>query len=79
MRQVRFVVLFVVLFAASYKYKEKETKNHPLTCRVGDVLAQRALAVGIQGVEWKRKVGQRYHGRIAALLTSMQESGVKLV
>lgn len=47
--------------------------------RVGEVLAERALGAGVQGVEWKRKIGQRYHGRIAALLTSMQGSGLKLV
>ena len=47
--------------------------------RVGDVLAQRALGKGIDGVEWKRKKGQRYHGKIAALLSTMNDSGLKLV
>jgi len=30
-------------------------------------------------VEWKRKKGQRYHGKIAALLSKMNDSGLKLV
>ena len=43
------------------------------------MLAERAKQAGIDGVHWQRKPGQRYHGRIAALITSMQEVGVKLV
>lgn len=47
--------------------------------RVGETLAKRAVEKGIDGVEWKRKRGQRYHGKIAALLTSMNTNGLKLV
>lgn len=50
-----------------------------ISCRVGDVLAKRALEKGVEGVEWKRKQGQRYHGKIAALLTQMTASGLHLV
>jgi len=50
-----------------------------MSFRVGQVLAERARTGGIEGVHWKRKKGQRYHGRIAALLSSMQESGLKLI
>lgn len=48
-------------------------------CSVGEALAKRAAEKGIDGVEWKRKRGQRYHGKIAALLTSMNSNGLKLV
>ena len=47
--------------------------------RVGETLAKRAVEKGIDGVEWKRKKGQQYHGKIAALLTSMNNNGLKLV
>ena len=50
-----------------------------LNCRVGELLAERAAAAGIEGVSWKRKHGQRFHGRVATLINSMQESGLKLV
>ena len=50
-----------------------------LSLRVGELLAQRAAAVDINSVSWNRKQGQKYHGRIASLITSMQESGLKLV
>lgn len=50
-----------------------------ISCRVGDFLAKRALEKGVEGVEWKRKQGQRYHGKIAALLTQMTTSGLQLV
>jgi ribosomal protein L18 len=48
-------------------------------CRVGELLAQRAVAAGIDGVSWQRKQGQKYHGRVASLITQMQDSGLKLV
>jgi ribosomal protein L18 len=46
---------------------------------VGELLAARAAAAGVEGVHWQRKAGQRYHGRLAALITSMQAQGLKLV
>lgn len=48
-------------------------------CSVGEILAKRAREQGIDGVEWKRKKGQRYHGKIAALLTKMNDDGLKLI
>jgi large subunit ribosomal protein L18 len=46
--------------------------------KVGSSLAQRALRQGIDRVEWVRKRNQRYHGKIACLLTAMQDGGVRL-
>lgn len=46
--------------------------------RVGQVLAERAQEKGITSASWPRKKGQRYHGKVAALLDSFQQSGVKL-
>ena len=48
-------------------------------CRVGALLAERAAAAGIEGVSWQRPAGVKFHGRVASLLTSMQESGLRLV
>jgi ribosomal protein L18 len=50
-----------------------------VSCRVGELLAERAAAAGIDGVSWQRKHGQKYHGRVASLITSMQDKGLKLV
>jgi large subunit ribosomal protein L18 len=47
--------------------------------RVGEVLAQRAKDAGIEGVQWRRKPGQRYHGRLAALVDGLRQSGIKLL
>jgi large subunit ribosomal protein L18 len=45
--------------------------------RVGELLAQRAQAAGIEAVVFDRG-GYRYHGRIAALADSAREGGLKL-
>lgn len=46
--------------------------------KVGQVLAQRAASSAIPAVHWDRKAGQRYHGKAAALLQSMQQAGLPL-
>ena len=50
----------------------------PARHRVGSELAHRAVQAGLDGVQWLRKPGQRHHGRIAALITAMQEGGLPL-
>ncbi|KAK2079692.1 hypothetical protein QBZ16_002087 [Prototheca wickerhamii] len=56
-----------------------ESKSDKAACvRVGQVLAERAQEKGITSASWPRKKGQRYHGKVAALLDSFQQSGVKL-
>ena len=47
--------------------------------RVGAALAGRARTAGVDGVVWARKRGQRHHGRLAALVASMQAAGLPLV
>jgi len=46
---------------------------------VGELLARRAQQAAVDGVHWERKRGQRYHGKIAALLTAMKAGGLPLV
>ena len=46
---------------------------------VGELLAQRAQQATVDGVHWERKRGQRYHGKIAVLLTALKVGGVQLV
>ncbi len=46
---------------------------------VGELLARRAQEAAVDNVHWERKRGQRFHGKIAALLTAMQSGGLKLV
>lgn len=43
------------------------------------MIAERAKAKGINGVQWIRKPRQRFHGKVAALVTAMQEAGLPLV
>jgi large subunit ribosomal protein L18 len=43
--------------------------------RVGELLAQRAKAAGIEGVVFDR-AGNKYHGRVAALADGAREGGL---
>ncbi len=45
---------------------------------VGKLLAERALAQKVKAVHWERKQGQRYHGKIAAVIESMKAAGLPL-
>lgn len=45
---------------------------------IGELLAQRAKAAAIDSVSWQRKKGQRFHGKVEALLTAMQSAGLPL-
>lgn len=45
---------------------------------VGAALAERAKAADISAVHWDRKHGQKYHGKIAAVIESMRNGGVSL-
>lgn len=45
---------------------------------MGEAIAERAAGSDIAAVHWARKQGQRYHGKAAALLTSMQAAGLPL-
>lgn len=46
--------------------------------KVGELLAVRAAEKDISQVHWIRKRGQRYHGKIASLIESMQAAGLPL-
>ncbi len=46
--------------------------------KVGEVLAARAGKAAVPAVHWERKRRQKYHGKIAALLQSMQAGGLPL-
>src|SRR5690606_3386718 len=45
--------------------------------RVGELVAERAKAAGIQGVVFDR-AGNKYHGRVAALADGAREGGLTL-
>lgn len=45
---------------------------------MGELVAERAAGSKVDAVHWARKQGQRYHGKIAALLQSMQAAGLPL-
>lgn len=45
---------------------------------VGAILASRAIAANVNQMHWDRRRGEKYHGKLAALLDSMKETGVQL-
>ncbi len=47
--------------------------------QVGEALAERVKTRGVDGVHWKRNPGQKFHGRIAAVITAIREHGVPTV
>lgn len=52
------------------------TKNKAAAAAVGQAVAQRAIAAGIESVAFDRS-GFRYHGRIQALADAAREGGLK--
>lgn len=52
------------------------TKNKDAAAKVGQVIAKRALAAGVESVAFDRS-GFRYHGRIKALADAAREAGLK--
>ena len=69
----------VTLAAASSKDKESGLKtgaNVEAAATVGKLIAERALAAGVDSVAFDRG-GFKYHGRIKALADSARENGLK--
>jgi large subunit ribosomal protein L18 len=54
----------------------KNGKNSDAASKVGKLIAERALAAGIEKVAFDRS-GYRYHGRIKALAEAAREGGLK--
>jgi large subunit ribosomal protein L18 len=54
----------------------KNGKNADAASRVGKIIAERALAAGVEKVAFDRS-GYRYHGRIKALAEAAREGGLK--
>lgn len=52
------------------------TKNKTAAATVGRIVAERAIAAGVQSVAFDRS-GFLYHGRIAALADAAREAGLK--
>lgn len=72
----------IVADACSWEPKAKEqlqsTSDKVAAAKVGELVARRAAQKQVTQVAWIRKQGQRYHGKIAALIESMQASGLPL-
>ncbi len=54
----------------------KNGKNSDAASKVGKLIAERALAAGVEKVAFDRS-GYRYHGRIKALAEAAREGGLK--
>lgn len=54
----------------------KNGKNTEAAARVGQVIAERAKAAGIEKIAFDRS-GYRYHGRIKALADAAREGGLQ--
>jgi len=70
-----------VLASASTLQKDvreglKNGKNSDAASRVGKMIAERALAAGVEKVAFDRS-GYRYHGRIKALAEAAREGGLQ--
>ncbi|HET6782856.1 MAG TPA: 50S ribosomal protein L18 [Pseudoxanthomonas sp.] len=61
---------------ADVKEGLKSGKNSEAAARVGKVIAERAVAAGIQKIAFDRS-GYRYHGRIKALADAAREAGLQ--
>lgn len=61
---------------ASVKDGLKGSKNMEAAAKVGRVIAEKALAAGIDKVAFDRS-GYRYHGRIKALADAAREGGLQ--
>ncbi|MGH8061186.1 MAG: 50S ribosomal protein L18 [Pseudoxanthomonas sp.] len=61
---------------ADVKEGLKNGKNSDAAARVGKVIAERAVAAGIEKIAFDRS-GYRYHGRIKALADAAREAGLK--
>ena len=45
---------------------------------VGAILASRAMAANVKQMHWDRRRGERYHGKLAALLDAVKQTGIQL-
>lgn len=61
---------------AGLKKELKYTGNIEAASAVGKVLAEKALAAGVESVAFDRS-GFRYHGRVKAFADAARESGLK--
>jgi large subunit ribosomal protein L18 len=60
------------------KKDNKSTSDTHAAALVGRLLAQRALQMDLSSVHFQFARDERYHGKLKALLDSVQESGVQL-
>ena len=68
--------IYAQLFTADVKDGLKNGKNSDAAARVGQVIAERAKAAGIEKIAFDRS-GYRYHGRIKALADAAREGGLQ--
>ena len=61
------------------KAASASTSDAAAAARVGELLAARAAAAGLDGVHWARRRGERYHGKRKALVDAMRAAGLPLV
>lgn len=61
---------------AEIKAKVKNTSNIDAATVVGRLIAERAIAAGVQEVAFDRS-GFKYHGRVKALADAAREAGLK--
>ncbi|KAF1706671.1 50S ribosomal protein L18 [Pseudoxanthomonas sacheonensis] len=70
------VIVAANTLQADVKEGLKSGKNSEAAARVGKVIAERAVAAGIQKIAFDRS-GYRYHGRIKALADAAREAGLQ--
>ena len=70
------VIVAANTLQADVKEGLKNGKNSDAAARVGQVIAERAKAAGIEKVAFDRS-GYRYHGRVKALADAAREGGLQ--
>lgn len=57
----------------------QSTSDKQAAAMVGQTLGQRMLEQSVSAVAFEMKPGERYHGKLRALLDALTEAGVKLI
>ncbi len=59
-------------------FQGRSRTDKKAAAEIGAVLAFRAKAASVQHVHWDRRKGEKYHGKLAALLEAVKDGGVQL-
>lgn len=59
-------------------FEGRSQTDKKAAAEIGTILASRIKAANLQSVHWDRRRGEKYHGKIAALLDAVKGEGIQL-